>query len=263
MTASPGNGDGDGDSHDDATLDRMRSMWRELPDEEPPTRGLAELMAAARINAEVLARPSWWRRISDLLRRPSVLALASLMLLIGGAVLVTHRGARDEMPAASTPSVGSATKEAPIEPMEKTLGPAGSPVVPLQTQSPSAPATHAPTRSFHKAAQTSTESTPRVQPVQPVGGAPAGLSVPDPAPAPGPTPPRAPPETVIESDGAPRGPREVLVGDLLEQCRAAATRGDCETAKLIAARIARRDAAYYRSNVPTDVTIAKCLPPPD
>jgi hypothetical protein len=62
-----------------------------MPDEEPPQRGLAELMAAARVKAEELATPSLWQRISALLRRPPVLALATVLVLIGGAVFIGQR----------------------------------------------------------------------------------------------------------------------------------------------------------------------------
>jgi hypothetical protein len=53
--------------------------WLSLPDEDPPERGLAELMAAARAKAEVMAQPPWWKRLADLLKRPPVLALATVI----------------------------------------------------------------------------------------------------------------------------------------------------------------------------------------
>ena len=62
-----------------------------------------------------------------------------------------------------------------------------------------------------------------------------------------------------KSVGAPGTPRRQLDDDLLAQCRAAATRGDCELAKKIARRIASDDAAYYGANVTTDTAIAGCL----
>jgi hypothetical protein len=54
-------------------------------------------------------------------------------------------------------------------------------------------------------------------------------------------------------------PRQQLVDQLLAQCRAATTRGDCESAKLIAKRIADADAAFYAAHVSSDAAIAKCL----
>jgi hypothetical protein len=55
--------------------------WLSLPDEEPPARGLDELMAAARRKADVMAtmpRPRPWGRIVGL-----VLATGGL---VGGAL---------------------------------------------------------------------------------------------------------------------------------------------------------------------------------
>ena len=37
--------------------------WLSLPDEDPPERGFAELMAAARAKAEMMANPPWWKRL--------------------------------------------------------------------------------------------------------------------------------------------------------------------------------------------------------
>ena len=43
--------------------------WLSLPDEDPPERGLAELMAAARAKAETMASPPWWKRVAELMRQ--------------------------------------------------------------------------------------------------------------------------------------------------------------------------------------------------
>lgn len=99
---------------DDERLKSLRAVWLSMPDEEPPERGLADLMAAARMKAEQMAdqvaekavasaepaAPSLWQRFLDLMRRPPVLALATVMVLIGGAVLVGRRG--DKMESAPT-----------------------------------------------------------------------------------------------------------------------------------------------------------------
>lgn len=83
------------DNHDDdAQLQQLRAVWVSMRDEEPPDRGLASLMAAARTKAaelEEAASPSWWQRIAATLRRPPVLALATVTLLLGGALIVTQR----------------------------------------------------------------------------------------------------------------------------------------------------------------------------
>jgi hypothetical protein len=55
-------------------------------------------------------------------------------------------------------------------------------------------------------------------------------------------------------------PRHQLDDQLLAQCRAAATRGDCEVARQLAKRISNDDATYYQAHVVGDATIAPCLP---
>lgn len=84
----------DGDHDDDAQLKQLRSVWVSMRDEEPSDRGMAALMAAARTKAaelEQAAQPSWWQRIAATLRRPPVLALATVTVLLGGALIVTQR----------------------------------------------------------------------------------------------------------------------------------------------------------------------------
>jgi hypothetical protein len=81
---------------DDPQLTSLRAVWLSMPDEEPPQRGLAELMAAARMKADEMAKPSLWERIVALLRRPPVLALATVLVLIGGAVFIGQRRAAME-----------------------------------------------------------------------------------------------------------------------------------------------------------------------
>src|SRR5262245_42555750 len=80
---------------DDPEIERLRDVraaFRGMADEDPPERGLAELMAAARVKAEEMKPESWWKRFAAMLRRPPVLALASVLVLIGGAVLIGRRG---------------------------------------------------------------------------------------------------------------------------------------------------------------------------
>jgi hypothetical protein len=85
--------------NDDPQLSSLRAVWLNMPDEDPPERGLAELMAAARVKAEEMAKPSWWQRLVASLRRPPVLAFATLLVLIGGAVFIGQR--RDKLEAPS------------------------------------------------------------------------------------------------------------------------------------------------------------------
>lgn len=117
------------DNHDDdAQLRQLRAVWVSMRDEDPPDRGLAALMTAARTKAaelEQAAAPSWWQRVAATLRRPPVLALASVTLLLGGALIVTQRSSQmkaettvetesqtkggGEGPMATAPAAGSAT----------------------------------------------------------------------------------------------------------------------------------------------------------
>jgi hypothetical protein len=91
------------DNHDDdAQLQQLRAVWVSMRDEDPPDRGLASLMAAARTKAaelEQAASPSWWQRIAATLRRPPVLALATVTLLLGGALIVTQRSSQMKVDA--------------------------------------------------------------------------------------------------------------------------------------------------------------------
>lgn len=99
------------DDMDDEGLEGLgsfRAMFRDMPDEEPPQRGLAELMAAARVKAEEMATPSLWERFLQTMRRPQVMALATIMILIGGAVFISQR--KSEMDA--SPTVTQPSEEA-------------------------------------------------------------------------------------------------------------------------------------------------------
>ena len=84
-----------GEDDDDPQLRSLRAVWLAMPDEDPPERGLTELLAAARVKATEMAAaeetPSFWQRFAGLLRRPPVLALATVIVLIGGGLLISNR----------------------------------------------------------------------------------------------------------------------------------------------------------------------------
>jgi hypothetical protein len=131
----------DDDDIDDQALRALRPVWLAMPDEEPPSRGLDALMAAARVKADEMKaagvghvaiherasassgatsadQPSWWARLLAMFQRPQVLALATIMILIGGAVFISQR--RDKLQhqpepsaPASTPPQLEVTAEAP------------------------------------------------------------------------------------------------------------------------------------------------------
>lgn len=90
---------------DDDQLKRLRSVWVSMRsgDEEPSERGLDALMAAARTKAADMAPPAsegLWAKLLSIFRRPPVLALASLTVLLGGALFITQRHDRIQSEAA-------------------------------------------------------------------------------------------------------------------------------------------------------------------
>jgi len=100
----------------DESLSSMRSMFREMRDEEPSDRGMAALMAAAREQAEQMKpKRSWWAVLLEQLRRPPVLAMATVVVLIGGAVVVSQRHDRGEMQTES-----EMAESTPTETLDKT-----------------------------------------------------------------------------------------------------------------------------------------------
>jgi hypothetical protein len=255
---------------DDPQLRALRAVWLAMPDEDPPTRGLDALMAAARVKADEMIAVPWWRRALDVLRTPTVLALASVMVLIGGAVLISQHTDVAEVPQRARPQP---KPEPPAAAPQTTVAPAGGekesppvaePAPPANPHSGAAPVDLAPPPALRH--HEGVKRTPKPPP---------GIT----APAFTPTPPKAPveaPKTKADigedsmgaakqgadaptEDQATRGPRQVLVDDLLAQSRAAADRGDCENARLIAKRIQKQDLAFYRSRVTTDAAIQKCI----
>lgn len=277
--------DSDDGAHDDND-DRLRSLravWLSLPDEEPPERGLAELMAAARAKAEEMATPPWWQRIAQLLRRPPVLALASVMVLIGGAVLIGKRG--DEMqaepPATRTQDIAPAPPTAPgaaTPPSE--MAPAGGeaedrgvlqaapaaepPEAAEEQRKVERPSERRPAPRATRPATTTT--TPPPETARDHAPAPTeattGLLRADDDKATASTDaemrelasPRA-----SSATSAPAAPSAPSVSQLHADARAAAARGDCDAARMLAARIEKRDATYHKAKVAPDPALAACL----
>ena len=111
---------------EDAHLRALRSVWLSLPDEDPPNAGLAELMAAARARAEVLAQPPRWRRLFVQLRKPPILAFATLLVVVGGAIAIgRHSDTVDQSGPVTAPAApatpASRAKEAPASPDGETV----------------------------------------------------------------------------------------------------------------------------------------------
>lgn len=255
------------ESDDDPQLKSLRAVWLEMRDEDPPSRGLDALMAAARSQATVFAKPSLWKRFVDQLRRPPVLAFASLALLIGGAVVLTRHD--DAIEKAQPTSVTPREIEAPAGNSEKTT----------PTAAPS-PVTNAPAKSLEDRGGTRDDqrATHHKAP-RPAAHGQAEMGFERPA---APPPPPPPPATEMRTDdaveeapttrqpapgpkaAAPKvepAPAAELAAQLATQMRSAQARGDCENAKAIAARIARQDPAYYRERVAAEISKCDANPP--
>lgn len=104
----------DADADTTAQLRAMRSVWLSMRDEDPPDGGLVDLLSAARAKADTMrAQPTLRQRLAAWVRRPPALAFATVVVLVGGAVLVlgrsrVHRGA--DLAAGSS---GAITERAP------------------------------------------------------------------------------------------------------------------------------------------------------
>lgn len=275
------------DRDDDPALRALRAVWLSMPDEEPPERGLAELMAAARVKAEQMAQPSWWQRVFAVLRRPPMLALATVMVLIGGAVFISKRSDKLEAPPPSA-TQPQRQLEAPPPSATETQRQLEAPVVGSAVQT--APSGNAPVEMAPKPALEPTRDAVKGGASQRPVRRPAAKT---PAPSPQPPPAReeekaekvtgAPVSNVdarlqsapslageqvkeaaptTESPNAPaqdRGKSQTPVSQYFSQARSAATRGDCAAARVLAGRIAKQDAQYYRDVVVNDSALKKCL----
>lgn len=281
---------------DDPQLRALRAVWLAMPDEEPPERGLGELMAAARTRADEMktSRAAWWRRVFDLVRRPPVLALATVTVLAGGAVLVAQRHADMEATPVLDRGPTFGRDVAPAPGVGGAANPAGQPV----TATPAA-ATHEAPEASELAPTGSIGSTPASEPPAPkskpakpgqpppargnaeiksrgrgaaIGGAKggAGDSVTDKRAGAVPKDPAAQKPAAIAAPSAddeaqaPAATKKKVsksppVSQLLEQCRSAAARGDCAAMRALAQRIANQDAKFYRDQVASDASLGKCL----
>jgi hypothetical protein len=82
-----------------------------------------------------------------------------------------------------------------------------------------------------------------------------------PKPEPKPAESAVAPKPAASKWGRLMGDKAPVAGDyaLLEQCKTAATRGDCAAARALAAQLAEKNVAMYRARVVTDPAIAACL----
>lgn len=274
-------GHDDADPDDDG-LKSLRAVWLSLPDEDPPERGFADLMAAARVKAdEMAAQPSWWDRFVALMRRPQVLALATIVLLIGGGVIISQKQEQLEAPATETqPATVDRASDMEHDKDSRESGAPGSAAIAAPALQVEAPAAEpAPALDEMRAKGSTGRATkeppppPRVAKPKAVTTQPkkAGLKADtgsmggDMAEVQDSTVLRDEGKQAVEStvtSGATRtrGDRaEPTVKQLHTQAREAAARGDCEAVRLLAKKIARQDAPYYRASIAPDQALATCL----
>lgn len=279
----------DDDDIDDASLKSMRAVWLSMRDEDPPAAGMSGLLAAAREKADAMrAQPTWWQRMFTQLRRPPALAFATVMLLVGGAVLVTRNVDTqvESETAAVAPAAELRSREA--APLQEETAPPEEPAL----AQPVAPADPAPEK-----------VAPRPRPraggkskQQPRAGA---KTEDDDVGANEPTrhdrfdgdakqdfaegndttttvlesPGRAEPETT-----APPPPKEakaatgeqVTITDsgkvttppseqLARQAESAATRGDCPAVRAIVGKLKQQNARLYQTRLAKNAAVTKCL----
>lgn len=289
MTAPAGSdGGGERDDLDDSALHSMRAVWVSMRDEDPPAAGLAELLAAARTKAEAMQpREPWWRRALGTLRRPPVLALASVVVLIGGAVWIAGR--RDELQAvrAGDPAPGDVVTSsesrrtpaiAPANDAEFYGAPSGATEKGKEDQK-----LDGATRPTAPARPPASAPRPRLQrpiappppPPEPAMTAPAtgeaaqgGVQQQDdraddrggaPA-APPPSAPIAPQASPSnEERGGASAPAQ-QIDQLAKQLETAAARGDCATVRSLDARIRALDANFHKNQIAGRADVKRCAP---
>ena len=246
---------------DDPQLKALRAVWLAMrdSDEDPPDSGVSALMAAARSQASLMtAKPPWWKRLFEQLRRPPVLALASLLVLIGGAVLITKHDDLEKAPTtapvrqkelpARNLDVGGGVPATLTPEAEHKPEPDGKTKPKDETPSPP-PVRPRPTAPAHTSAGQGMGAPRTNEPAFETGAAAGDMTV----------APEAQKRPTAKADSE-LPPTRVLVDQLAAQARRAADRGDCENARAIATRIAGQDAGYYRDHVAGD--LAKCVPAP-
>ncbi len=179
---------------DDPILRSMRSVWVSMRDEEPSSRGLTHLLAAARVKAEELQpKVAWWKRSFGV----PLLAAATIVVMIGGGVVMKRHSDKLEVPvhangvSSDTALAGEEHSTDPlardqgsgtlVEPASIPSGPPAAPSAAVPQSAPIPPAEPAPRPKLPPRA-----STPRVETIAERAGPGQKLSGADAGPGPGP-----------------------------------------------------------------------------
>jgi hypothetical protein len=221
----------DADADTTAQLRAMRSVWLSMRDEDPPDGGLVDLLSAARAKAETLrARPTLRQRLAAWVRRPPALAFATVVVLVGGAVLVLGRSSghrSSDLAAGSSgaiserarpPTVPAAAVSATAEPAAEAPGERGLGII--DDPSPVEERDHVPME------------------------LPAGRRL---------------RHSVMFDEVEVVANVEEMLDQLSAQCVAAAKRGDCAVVRKILGKIAEVD-LDFRARVAKDAAVAQCRP---
>jgi hypothetical protein len=200
--------------------------------------------------------PTLWQRFATGMRRPSALAFASMLLLVGGAVVVT-RDTGEEAPV-----VAAGTSESPAPPM--AVGAGDSRIAPA---APVAPASQAPRSAALEAENPAGKADEVSAPAQRLRAkdakqAPVVVAKPAARPA------------LSEADGLIADRLDVPAGSvsstakkaapaseeetLFRKAEIASKRGDCVEARRLIDQLAAR-AVDYRAIAARDAAIAKCM----
>jgi type IV secretory pathway VirB10-like protein len=282
----------DDDDLDDASLKSMRAVWLSMRDEEPPAAGMSALLAAAAEKADQMRDETqpWWQRALAFLRRPPALAFATVMVLIGGAVLVTRTSDKKTASevAAPTPAIeekremetGSGVLAPPADEAEKLHAlPPPPPPPPPAVEKPPVKQTTKSSRPKPKeepprpepnrydrfeddkaktgirqgnsdSDNTKLETPGRVRDDRGAGGEPLSESIEVTGTQ------SAPPPKVPAADKDQQAP---TIEDLAKQAESAAARGDCAAVKSIVARIKQLNEGFYRTRLGKSAAVTKCL----
>ncbi len=298
MTDSPRK-DEELDDDLDLDLSSMRSMFREMREEEPSDKGMAALLTAAREKAEEMKpKRSWFAVLLEQLRRPPVLAMATVVVLIGGAVVISQRDdmkAETEAVSQSARAPGAVADRAESAPSGGALDEGGAPSAGVPAPAAEAEEAHAPPPVVSRpAAKSSGSLSAKQKPADSVDGKPvrapkkelesrSGRSKDDVAPmaiasdddmapkggavATESAAPQSPPAPVSRKplpsiEGEDRMVNDASVAQLLKQCEVAAAKNDCASVRSIAAKIAKQDPQTYKNRVLKSASISRCLEPP-